>query len=294
MKSTNNNDSLSFNNRRTLIVVIVIIIGLAGAWLNHSVISNPNVVFWGMIGNNLDTSNYVSINYQVQLSGSIIQRTQASYGASNKIASIELVNSGTNDHIETLSLGTPTTDYSSYVAIKTNQKGILGKPLNYSKIIDVWGKNSPTTGGQLFTATTLSPFLFASPSQRETNTLVSFIKINKVYTIKKSTKTTYHGRPAISYTILINIKQYSKLLNLYAHAVGIKSVGQEYSYSTNDSVQVNILVDNLSRDLISLSYPGTSSLLTYGSYGIRSNITLPNKSISLNTLKQEIINISNN
>jgi len=245
-----------------------------------------------MISNNLNTKSYVVINDSVQLSGSLIQKTLVNYGAKNIVISKETNNiSSASNSIQTLSIGTPSTDYSSY------QKISVGKTSdNYSKVIGIWGVNSPTgvngQGGQLFKSASLTPFLFASPSTSDTNRLMGFIKQNKVYNIKSSNVSKVDGRSVISYQISINLKQYARLLNLYSSIMGYKGQTEPIKYTGSERAYIDISVGILSRQLIGLSFLGSSSVQIYSSYGINSPIKVPTKVISLQQLKNEIASLS--
>jgi hypothetical protein len=73
--------------------------------------------------------------------------------------------------------------------------------------------------------------------------------------------------------------------------VGYKG-SSKASYSAGSVAKLKIAVDEWSRDLVSLNYVGAYSLLSYSSYGINPKITIPSKTIPINQLKNEIINLS--
>ncbi len=283
----------SFNpSLRLIITCLVIILGSLFYWFYKSYLTNPNNVFTGMILNNLNTRSYIVVDEQQNLNGSLLQETLVNSGSKNIVISKETSNiSSSGYEIQTQSVGTPSTDYSTYQKINVGKSSQI-----YNKIIGVWGVSSPNgsqgQGGQLFKSTMLTPFLFASPSVSDTSQLMSFIEKNKIYTIKSSKTSTINGRQAISYKVDINMEQYAKLLNLYSAMIGYKNQVQNLQYTGNQVAGVEISVDTLSRQLIGLSYIGSSSVQIYEDYGVNTLVQLPAKTIPLQQLKDQLISLS--
>lgn len=279
------------NLRLTIVLVVAIIAGLL-YFLYRSYYSNPNSVFYGMISNNLNTQSYVDISDQEQISGNLLTETEVNAGSKNVVISRETTKTtGSGGYtIQTLSIGTPNTDYSSY------QKIDVGKSSpEYNALLGVWGVNNPNgaygQGGQLYESSVFSPFLFSSPSIKDTNNIMNFIKENKVYVIKSSKTVKSGDRQVINYGIGVNLKQYSSLLDIYSAMIGYKH-NITAPYSGDQVADLNISVDVLSRRLIGLSYVGSDSLQAYESYGINSPIKLPTKTVALQELKDQISSIS--
>jgi hypothetical protein len=284
--------SLLTANLRSTIVLVVLIVGGLFYWLYRSYYSNPTSVFYGMVSNNLNTQNYVDISDQEQLGGNLLTETEVNAGSKNVVISRETTKvTGSNGYtIQTLSIGTPSTDYSSYQKIEVGKSSAA-----YNKLLNVWGVNSPNgingQGGQLYKSSVFTPFLFSSPSTKDSTTLMNFIKKNKVYVIKTSKTTKSGDRQVINYEIGVNLKQYSSLLAIYSAMIGYKH-DITAAYSGNQVADLDISVDVLSRKLIGLSYVGSDSLQAYESYGINSSVKLPTKTIALQDLKNQISSLS--
>jgi hypothetical protein len=284
--------SVFSNNLRLIISLSIIVLGILFYWLYKSYLINPNAIFNGMILNNLNTRSYVVADYQQQLTGSLVQRTLVNSGANNIVTSQETTNlTSSKATIVTLSIGTPSTDYSTYQKIDIGQSSAI-----YNQVIGIWGVNSINgingQGGQLYKSTMLAPFLFASPSVRQTNLLTQFIKQNQVYVIKTSKLGMLNGRQVMNYEIKLNLSQYAKLLNLYLSIIGYRNQSQGIQYSGNQTANLEISVDVLSRQLMALSYLGNSSIQVYSAYGINSPIKLPLKAIPLQNLKNLVSSLS--
>ncbi len=280
------------NNLRLIISLLIIVLGILGYWFYEAYLINPNVVFYDMISNNLNTRSYVVTNYQQGSGGSLIERTLVSTGSTNRVMSLETTNiASSKATITTLSIGTPSTDYSTYKKIDIGASSAV-----YNQILGVWGVNSANgvngQGGQLFKSIMLAPFIFSSPSMTQTNELVSYIKQNHVYLIKSSKIGKLNGRPVMNYEITINLNSYAKLMNLFLNKIGYRNQGKGIQYSGNSTANLEISVDILSRQLVALSYLGSNSIQVYGSYGINSPIKLPTKTIPLQQLKNLISSLS--
>src|SRR5665213_2671999 len=127
-------------NLRLTIVLVVVIVGGLFYFLYRSYYSNPISVFYGMVSNDLNTQNYVVISDQAQIDGNLLTVTAVNAGPKNVVISRETTNiTGSRGYtIQTLSIGNPSTDYSSY------QKIDVGKSsAQYDKLLGVWGENSP-------------------------------------------------------------------------------------------------------------------------------------------------------
>lgn len=283
---------ISFNSYTRLIVIcLVALVCILGYWIYRSYIINPQQVFNGMLLNNLNTNSYVVIDQSQGLQGSTIQQTVVDNGAQNIAMSRETNIIGSGNMIQTLSVGTPATDYSSY------QKIEVGKTSShYLPIIGKWGTNSPEgpkgQGGQLYKSMVLTPFLFSSPSTSDTTKLMNFIRNNKVYSVVSSKLLSLNGTQALNLKININLKQYSKLLNLYSGMIGYTNRFSNVQYNGTQVVQIEATVATLSRQLEGLTYIGSSSVQVYESYGLKYPIKIPSKSIPLQLLKNEISALS--
>jgi hypothetical protein len=284
---TSKKSVLTANLRLTIVLIVLIVSGLF-YWFYRSYYSNPSRVFYGMVANDLNTQSYVDISDQEELSGNLLTETLVNSGAKNVVISRETTKvANSNDVIQTLSIGTPSTDYSSYQKIEVGNTSS-----KYNKLLNVWGINSPSgisgQSGELYKSTVFTAFLFTSPSIRDTNQLLNFIIQNHVYSIKSSKVAKSGERQVINYEVGVNLKQYSRLLSLYAGLIGYKSHDETAIYSGNQIADLNISVDILSRRLIGLSYVGSDSLQVFQSYGIDSPIKLPTKTIALQDLKDQI------
>ena len=285
--------SVLASNLRLTIVLVVIIVGGLLYFLYRSVYSSSTSVFYGMVSNDLNTKNYVVLSAEQELTGDLLVATQVNSGPKNVVMSQETTKlTNSKDIIGTLSIGTPNTDYSSYQTIEVGKSST-----KYEKLLNQWGINSPSgvngQGGQLYKSSVFTAFLFASPSISDTNSLMNFIKQNKVYTIKTSKDTKSGDRQVINYEIGVNLKQYSKLLAMYSTMIGYRSHSETAAYSGDQTADLEISVDVLSRRLIGLSYAGSDSLQVYQSYGLNSPVKLPTKTIALQDLKTEISSLSN-
>ena len=74
--------------------------------------------------------------------------------------------------------------------------------------------------------------------------------------------------------------------------IGYKNQVQNLQYTGNQVAGVEISVDTLSRQLIGLSYIGSSSVQIYEDYGVNSLVQLPEKTIPLQQLKDQLISLS--
>lgn len=280
---------------------------LASSWLWWTkVYLSPSRVFWGMLDKSLSTSS-VTVRTEQESGGSTIaQVVQYQLGSANRAHSITNLTQG-NTKVQTEIIGTPDADYTRYRSISTDQKNADGKKLDVSKVVNVWAKsdNTPQTeteasGRQLFAQATLGiglpigsvPVPVGQLSPEERQKLVGQIKDQQVYetSFKDIQKTTKDGRLLYTYKTTIQTILYVRMMKTYAQHLGLHELDKvdPNTYQSAQPMQVSLVVDARSRQLVAIERPNTSYRQTYSAYGVPVKVSLPKQTISTTELHQRL------
>ena len=136
-----------------LLGVLVLVASLT-AW-TYYVHSNPNRVFWGMVENNLSTRSFtktIASSESGQTTTQILQAQTSPRHITNGLVTIEYPASNTK--VVTENIGTPYVDYISYKTIQTDQTSESGEKLDFSSVLNTWGKQEPQAPAETATKET--------------------------------------------------------------------------------------------------------------------------------------------
>src|SRR3990167_3583794 len=101
--------------------------------------------FWGMINNNLSTASITEHITQSGQGQSVDQYMQKQFGSQKASHSVIVLKqtggrAESSSTVKSETINTPTTDYSRYLQVNSQQKTASGKPIDSSKILGVWAK----------------------------------------------------------------------------------------------------------------------------------------------------------
>jgi hypothetical protein len=276
---------------------------VAGVVWWRSVSTDPERVFWGMIDRSLATSA-VSIQSTQESEGAKVRQTlQYSFGAANRSRSFTTFTQGTTT-VKNEMIGTPTTDYTRYVSIQTDQKSAEGKPLDFSKVINVWAKSEGASaegrGTQFFSQAVLGtglplggvavPIADLTPDLRQN--LIRQIRDDGVYKISfdKVAKNKHKGRLAYTYEAEIQPVAYVTMMKAHAQRIGLKDLKNlnPNDYASQSPFKMRLTVDVRSHRLVQAEAVGAPIKQTYGSYGVPVGIALPAQTITVQELQRRM------
>lgn len=190
-----------------LVLSLVLFVVSGWAWW-HYVRSNPENTFYGMLDNNLKTRGVSREVTQSSNGQSLSQTAQLSLTPQRVAQGItDIGQEGTvSASIQTENISTPTADYVRYVNIDTNQKGAQGQSLDFSGLLNVWGKTTfedPTRGsGELLTESLMGVVPVGNLDVKARADLMELIKEQQVYDFKNDIKReVQNGRPVYVYSV---------------------------------------------------------------------------------------------
>lgn len=270
---------------------------LLAAWLWFAKIStDPERVFWGTMEQGLSTRDVTVQAEQETGVSSAKQTVRYSLGANSMSHSLTtLQQQGTT--VQNEMIATPTTDYTRYVNIKTDQKKADGSPINFSKLLGVWAK-SEEGSGQFFSQSVFGASLpvggmgvpIGNPGPEVRAKLVKQMRSDKTYSIDfaKTKKEKKGGRTIYTYEATVHPQGYVSLMKEFSKGVGLHGLEQidPANYKNQKAFTLQISVDARSRHVVQIASPETNSKQTYSSYDVPVRVELPKKAISAAELQQ--------
>lgn len=277
-----------------LIAAVVLVVVIA-AWIFWvKVYDNSTKVFNGMLERSLTTSSFSKAVTQ-QSSGEIIkQYVTLEMGSYNRSRTIINVEQGSDNIVQTESIGTPSSDYARYREVKTSQIGANGKPISFNSVIGIWGKSSPqngqTTTGTLFNQSILNVVPIANLTAAQREQIMHMISSTHVYQIVGSPKKNpASDRPQYIYDLKVNTPAFINMIRQFGDDVGLSQLGNVDGSSFTSSVaEFHVTVDVLSRQLISDNEVGSGRTENFSGYGANTNISIPTNSIPISQLEAKL------
>ncbi len=285
-----------------LLAAVVVLAATAISWFYY-VQGNADRVFWGTIDNNLKTTSFTRTIKEDDGSQSTNQVIQTFTSPKQVSASKTTITYGAAESgvvVSTDNIGTPTTDYVRYSSIKTNQKSTTGHPLNFSDVLNVWGKSDPQqpgqTTGQQYNESVLSAIPFGNLGGTQRKALISQIKNTQAYNY--SVVSVKHSgvlrRPTYVFRVQVKASAYIDILKSYAKATGLTQLDavDASQYASSQPIEVDITVDGWSHQIKQVVYGGgarTEQISAYNS--LRKLPALPSQTISVDELQTRLQSI---
>jgi hypothetical protein len=284
------------SNTRLFVIGGILLFGIAiGLYINN-IYLNPTNVFWTSFKNNITTNGFTKENTTTNSGETLRQVIQIGLVGKNYAHSFSyLTHSGTT--VVTEEINSPTYEYVRYVNIKANPKNSGGKTKDYKKVLNIWGYSPIKSISQQSTETFyqtifgLMPFGNLSPDQSDS--LLSYAKTNKVYTVVKSKSATVNGQKVDSLTVAISLEGYVKMMQKFGGYINYNALNgiSAQAYAGRKPVQVSISINPISRNLVQINNGQVNGINNYSGFGIDPSLTLPKNTISLTNLQAKIQSI---
>lgn len=280
----------------SIALVAAIIFIVSGVMWWRQVYNNPRRVFETMLSNNLSTQGVTRSSKTVNQGAPIDKTEQISFVP--QIASRTLVivdqqgQEGESTKITSESIGTLNEDYSRYIKIETSQKNEQGKPLDYSKVVNIWGKSDPAQGeAQNFSQAALGLIPFANLDAETRDKVLELLRVKKAYEVdySKVEPRKVDNKSALVFPVKVNTASYVEALKIIAKATGLGDTPglDPAQYKEQAPIDIKIVVDKHSRHILEVDY-GQNQKEQYSAYGLSLPIELPGSSIPISELQQKV------
>lgn len=284
-----------------IVLVALILFGVSGyAWW-QKVYSDPEKAFWSMLDNSLTTASVTKHVMQNAQDGGLDQITILNLQGQGTAQAVTKLtqpgSSGGTDAVVTESIGTKDADYVRYTSIKTSQTGKNGQSLDFSGVLNIWGKSSGSadgqaSGAQFLKGTIFGVVPFAPLNSAQRSSVLSTMAHSNMYSVDYSKATTkvQNGRKVFVYQVSVNAQGYVATLKQFAHELGIKDLDNldPQTYASAPAQQMEFSIDKISRQLTNITYSGGARQEAYSGYGIRIALSVPSKTVDIADLQNRL------
>lgn len=277
-----------------LILSILAIIVSSILWF-QVVYKSPQNTFEAMIKRNFTTTGYTRRVNSVENGLDAKELAQLQTGGENVVRTKTTLKQD-NDTVTTDAISTTSAEYVRYTNIDTQRKSADGKPLDFSKAVNVWAKNETGGVSQTFSQMLLGVVPMGNVPAETRKELNKFIDKNTVFATNYNTvkKEKVNGRQVYTYQVQLLPQTYVEMLKIYGKGVGLGDQVSQLDpaqYKDTQPTKLTLSVDTLSRHLVALSYPdSTARTESYSGYGIRKAVQLPTKTIPAAELQKRLSN----
>lgn len=264
------------------------------------VYENPYNVYWGMLRNSMQVTGVTKHTTEQASGTNLDQYVGLNFGVNNQ-AYARTTLQDANGVVKTESIGTMQDDYVRYTSIGTTAKG--AKQPDTKDVLNKWAKtpasNTSDTSASVpffiqvllgFEGGNLVPMGNLPPATRDL--LIQQLHNNVVFqtSFNDVRRQMVHGRPVYTYSVTVEPVAYVAFEKAFAQAMGIKTLDtiDPNSYQGQTAVKVDLQVDAWSHQLVGITYPGSSHIESYTSYGVSTAIPTPQATIS-NTQLQSLL-----
>ncbi|HVS58829.1 MAG TPA: hypothetical protein VHD60_03800 [Candidatus Saccharimonadales bacterium] len=263
------------------------------------VYQSPQTVFWGAIANNLATTSVTKHTVQQTNGSTIDQYGELILGEKPQSHWLTTIRQA-NAHVVTESIGTPAEGFVRYTNIQTTQRNKQGKPLDFSHVLNVWGKATPKDNSSLtglfdqtlidISTTPTLPIGNLAATQRAT--LVDYMKKNNVFTTTYTDVQyqTVNGQEAYVYSVKVALEPYLKMMQQFARDEGVNVLNalDPTHYQNAEPVTIDLAISPSSHQVLRLAYTAQGFQEDYSAYNVHTDQPLPAHTIPVAELQSRI------
>jgi len=279
--------------RLMVIIGLVLFIGAGWVWWKE-VFNSPQKVFEDMLGTSMSTrsvTKHIETNNEVQ---SLDQYLQFLSGDKNLVHSLSALDQPAQGaKVTTETIATLDQNFVRYVSIETSEKSETGAELDFSKVLNLWGKSGGN--GELINEAMLGVIPVGFVPQEHRQEIVKFIKESSVYGVDYDTvkREEQNGRPRYVYKANISAEPYVEMLKRFSRRVGLTQLESvdPANFRNSPPLEFELTIDIHSRQLTEVKYIAAGRIETFSSYGVRSEPAIPAETISIEELQNRLQSI---
>jgi hypothetical protein len=285
-------------------ILAVVIFGISGwAWW-HVVRSDPERTFYSALDNSLRTTGVsrrvAQDSGQQKLNQEVFLSQGAQHVARSTTTSTTAIEQAGNESttVKTEAIGTPTADYDRYLSIDTTQKSADGKQLDFTSLLNIWGKSETAPGltsGQLYNESALGVVPIGNIGADKRGELLKLIRDNNVYELNEEhvERKIEQGRPVYTYEVTVSPEPYINMLKQFAAAMKLTHLQNidASQYKDSSPITFKIKVDVWGQQITQVEYQGGSRTEKYGSYGVQRGFSVPTDTIPVEELQAKLQSI---
>jgi len=282
--------NISFRQWMGAAIFAAVILLAAGGFLWWKyVFINPDRLMSDMLNRSLSISSVSKLTAQLSPQNSAKQAIRLNYVPqpfSHSITEIIQANQQSQTLVTTETIGTKSADFVRYKDIQ-----ISGSTKSTKDLVNVWASQTANAKAgerpSFLDQAGLSLVPFGDLSDSDRQKIVNELESKNVYSFENSKVEWKGARPQVVYSVNITPSSLIGVLKTYAEITGIGDSEQlnASDYEGTQKLSVQFTIDALSRQLVSINYPDSGRVETYGGYGVRDQIEIPKQTIGINELQ---------
>lgn len=280
----------------TLAAIVIFAISGWSWW--HFVYSNPERTFFGALENHLRTAGLTRHVTQISGDQKLEQNVGLTLGAGQVAHGFTTITQQgeVNATIKTETISTPKEDHVRYTAIETNQKGQDGKDLDFTQLVNIWGKSAEgdasQTAGELYNESVLGVIPVGNLPADKRKEIIKFIHEKAVYDIDGNDvkRGIEGGRPVYTYKVTVAPEAYIGMLKMFGKAVGLTQLEMvdPASYKDTQPLVFEIKVDVWGRHITHVMFAEGERTERLSGFGISRHVDKPKDTIPLEELQTRL------
>jgi hypothetical protein len=302
MSKTSNQKSNGGNSDRRWTILFVVtalaLFALSGWSWWHFVRSNPERTFFAALENSMQTRGVTRVVNQSAGAQSLDQKVQLNLAGDHYAhSSTTIKQEGEVDAtVATETISTPNAEFVRYTDITTDQKNTKGEVLDFSQLLNIWGKtetNPDSATGELYGESVLGVVPFGNVNAKDREAIMQYILSNNVYSFdfNQVERRIENGRPVYVYDVTVAPEQYVTMLKQFASAIGMKQLENidPARYRQTEPLSFVIKADVWGQHFSEIEYSNGARTEGLESYGLIGDILeLPKESIPVEELQSKL------
>lgn len=257
---------------------------------------DPQAVFWDGVTSTMNQKGLTCSVQETAAAATTKQTISLDLASKNKLRSVlsSTQKSGTSIVLEEVDL--PAGVFVRYTSIETTEKNAAGQTPDFSKVLNVWSKNTGATpkSSTLFGRTALGNCIvpLADMSDLQTAQLAAELKKGAVFKSNPNLfrEETSGGKPVYVYNVSVQPSPYVNFMKKVGKVYGLKDLDSVdttgFNYKTAEKLK--FFINPRSHQLQKIEYIGKTRSIEFSDYGVVPNIMTPTHTISTQELQQRL------
>lgn len=275
-----------------LLLLSIVMLSVSGWFWWRSIFTDPDRVLAGMLARSLQTNSItrrVSQQDQQSKLDQSVRLDLSPNGTSQTVTALSQREQNGISQVTTETIGTKKEDFVRYRNIESPSVGADKNTLG--KVLNTWGKRD--TAGQppaFLNEATLSIVPFGNLKKEDRKAVLDILKAKKVYTYSKANRETRNGRQVLVYQMAILPQGLVEALAAYSKLSGLGEQPEldPKAYADVPPINVEMTIDILSRDLLSIKYVDSERFERYLAGGLLVPISVPEQTIAFTELQKRL------
>jgi hypothetical protein len=280
---------------KVVLIALLVLVLLAAVVIWHRRANpDPGVAFYQALQYDL-TATGLSCTVQVT-NGGVTTQQSTDLNLATKSLQTQLTLSQKTSTVTTQEIVSGQADYVRYIAIKTTATNSTGQKQEFSKVLDVWSKDTVARGTtpSVFAQTTLGNCIvpLAHLTSGQAGGFVQQLRKNVVFKtdFTNATRTKLNGTAVLKYQVSVQPESYVAFMKQLAEAYGLSGLSNvnASSFSQKSAENFTFYVTPWPARVLQVTAQGRSYTVTFRNDGVVPKIVVPTTTVTSQVLLQRL------